>query len=79
MKAWRKIEDSENKLIKKNELKEMKQSLKRLAEDLKNDEHISLIERLTSNGEDLMSPDKLNSQNVLDLIMQEHELDSDNE
>ena len=33
MKAWRKIEDSENKLIKKNELKEMKKSLKRLAED----------------------------------------------
>ena len=57
----------------------MKKSLKRLAKDKKNNEHISLIERLTSNGEDLMSPDKLNSQNVLDLIMQEHELDSDNE
>ena len=65
--------------MKKNDLKKLKKTLKQLSDDKKNEEHINLIERMTSDGDDLMSPNKINSQNVMDMILQEHELDEDSE
>ena len=40
----------------------------------KNGDHIDLIERVTSDCDNLRSPDKVNSQNVMDSIMDEHEI-----
>ena len=74
-----KITNREEKEMKKNDLKKLKKTLKQLSDDKKNEEHINLIERMTSDGDDLMSPNKINSQNVMDMILQEHELDEDSE
>lgn len=74
-----KITNREEKEVKKNDLKKLKKTLKQLSDDKKNEEHINLIERMTSDGDDLMSPNKINSQNVMDMILQEHELDEDSE
>ena len=71
------IIDKNEKKKKKKDSKELKKSLKRLKNDQVNGDHIDLIERLASDGDDLISPNKLNSQNVMELILDEHELDND--
>ena len=53
--------------------------MKRLKEDKKNEDHIDLIKRLTSDGDDLMSPNKVNFQNVMELIFHEHEMENESE
>ena len=65
--------------MKKKELSKVRESLKRLKKDKKNEEHIDLIERLTSDGDDLMSPNKVNSQNVMELVFHEHEMENKSE
>ena len=79
IRSLKKIDDEDEKDVKKIELKKMKKSLKRLREDKCKNEHVDLIERLTSDGDDLMSPNKMNSQNVMELILDEHEMEDDDE
>ena len=73
------MDDEDEKDVKKIEFKKMKKTLKRLREDKYKNEHVDLIERLTSDGDDLMSPNKINSQNVMELILDEHEMEDDDE
>ena len=61
------------------ELKKMRKSLSRLKDDKNKGDHVDLIKRLTSDGDDLMSPNKMNSQNVMELILDEHEMEDDDE
>ena len=65
--------------MKKVELKKMRKSLSRLKDDKNKGDHVDLIKRLTSDGDDLISPNKMNSQNVMELILNEHEMEEENE
>ena len=71
--------DEDEKDVKKMELNKMKKSLRRLRDDKNKGEHVDLIKRLTTDGDDLMSPNKMNSQNVMELILDEHEMEDDDE
>ena len=79
IKSFGKLEDIDEKEVKKVELKKMRKSLSRLKDDKNKGDHVDLIERLTSDGDDLMSPNKMNSQNVMELILNEHEMEEENE
>ena len=64
-----------NKKNKNVELLKMKKSIKKIEKDKKNGDHIELVKRLTTDGDDLVSPEKVNSQTVLDYILTEHNMD----
>ena len=66
--------DKDEKQSKKIEVKQIKKSLGQLSEDEKNGDHISSILRLSSDGDDLISPDKINSQNMMNMIIEEDSL-----
>jgi len=53
---------------------QMKKTLKKLGDEKRNGEHVDSILRLTSDGEDLLSPNKVDSQNVMEMIMTEYEM-----
>ena len=79
IKSFGNLEDVDEKEVKKVELKKMRKSLSRLKDDKNKGDHVDLIERLTSDGDDLISPNKMNSQNVMELILNEHEMEEENE
>ena len=77
MKDVRRIDDKKEKDERKEGLMRLKKSLRKLKEDESKGDHIDLIERLTADDNDLLSPDKVNSQNVMELIIDEHEMDDE--
>ena len=73
LKSVKKIDNQDEKREKKKELNQLKKSLNKLREDKKRGDHIEYMERLTSDDNDLLSPDKVNSQNVMELIIEEND------
>ena len=73
MRSLVKLKDPEEKRRKQKELSEVNKSLKKMRKEKKG-EHIELIKRMTADGDDLVSPDKVNSQNVLDMIIAEQNM-----
>lgn len=67
----------EKKRMKKQQVKKLKQRCMRLAEEEKKGDHINLIKRVTSNGKELFGPNVIQSQEVVELIQIEYELDED--
>ncbi len=70
-------ENKEEKKRKRAKVKKLKQQCIRLTDEEKNGEHISLIKRVTSNGKELFSPEPIKSQEVVDMILEEYELDEE--
>ena len=55
----------------------VKKTLKKMTDEKQSSEHINSILRLSSDGINLMSPDKMSSQNMMDMLITEHELMED--
>ena len=66
--------DEEEKKEKKSDLLKMKSTLKKLGDEKKKGEHVNTILHLSSDGEDLLSPNKVDSQNGMEMIMTEYEM-----
>ncbi len=77
------MSSDEEKKVKKERVKQLNKAMMKLKNYQKNNMHTDLIERLTSDGDDLMSTssntEPIKSQEVLDLIVDEMELLADDE
>jgi hypothetical protein len=58
----------------KRKLKDLKESIAVLTKEYENGSHLHTIRRLTNDGDTLDGDDAIDSQNMMDLVMSDHEL-----
>ena len=58
----------------KRKLKDLKESIAELTKEYENGSHLHTIRRLTNDGDTLDGDDPIDSQNMMDLVMSDHEL-----
>ena len=73
LRNMRKTDDNNEREVLKKEVIKVNKSLRRLHNDEKNGNHIDSILRGTDGGNDLVSLDKENSQNIMKMILFEDE------